>query len=475
MQIALLRSTLPGLTARTAVALAVLATAAEGESSRSWIQVARVGTFKNYWDGKKLRTFTITQAMLAEMHDNFVEGRHPVPPTELCIDYEHLSSPDVALADPVQGKAAGWVKNLELRENGDEIWAEIEWTDPAATAIRAKEFKYFSPEFAFDYTTHDASDIGCTLLAGAITNRPFIQGMEAVTLRAGGVADVLAAELSFDQRRVFVERALVEQYRAMSAAGQCASCYVWVCDIYDDVVVFSVDGGRKFRCDYTCDGAGVVVLGEFEEVVISYEPLTSGDEGDVTMKATVSTIKLNDRQGKEVEISTEALEATDLVKDLRAQLSQRVPKSDHDALQTKVVALTGRVDAQAKEIDDQKQAIAARDAKDAVDTIIAAGRATAGQRESLTELYLSNRDLFTKVTAGMTAQVVPQGELGHGNGPKTEGGDTPVQEVEKAIAEAMKADATLTYAQASERVFAKQPELYSRYVKATERRTGKAE
>lgn len=471
MQIALLRSTSSRLTARTAVALAVLASATEGQADRSWIQVARVGTFKNYWDGKKLRTFTITRAMLAEMHANFADGRHPVPPTELCIDYEHLSSPDVALADPVQGKAAGWVKQLDLREDGDEIWAEIEWTTPAAEAIRAKEFKYFSPEFAFDYTTHDASDIGCTLLAGAITNRPFIQGMQAVTLRAGGVADVLAAELSFDQRRVFVERALCEHFRALHAAGGAGDWYVWVCDIYDDVVVFQANGGRRYRCDYTCDGAGRVTLGEFEEVVMSYEPLESGDEGAVMSKAAVTTLTLTDRAGKEVEIPVEALEGTELVKDLRAQLSQRVPKADHEALQTQVVTLTSRVDAQAKELKAQTDAITLRDAKDAVEVVIAAGKATAAQRDSLTKLYLSNRELFAEVTAGLT-QVVTAGEVGHAGGAKPEGESSVVQDVEAAVTEAMKADPSLTYAMATQRVFARQPELYGRYVKASERRVG---
>lgn len=475
MQIALLRSRTSSLTARTAVAVGVLATVAAGETSSSWIQVARVGTFKNYWSGGKLRTFTITDVMLKEMHDNFIEGRHPVPPTQLCIDYEHLSSPDVPLTSPVQGKAAGWVKAVALREDNQELWAEIEWTDPAADAIRAKEFQYFSPEFAFDYTTHDASKIGCTLLAGAITNRPFIQGMEAVQLRAGGTADVLAAELSFDQRRVFVERALTDHYRALNAGNaNCHDWYVYVCDIYDDAVVFSVAGGRKFRCTYDLDGAGTVVLGEFEEVVISYEPLSSGAEGDVMSKDPKATIKLTDRDGKAIEVAADVLESTDLVKDLRAQLSQRVPKADHEALQTQVVTLTGRVDALTQTNEATTKLLAERDAAKAVEDLIADGKASAGQKESLTELYLSNRDLFTKVTAGMP-KVVETGERGHGGGGGQEGGTTVVDEVNTAITDAMKADTTLTYATASERVFAKDPGLYGRYVKASEQKVGKSQ
>ncbi|TAN61076.1 MAG: hypothetical protein EPN20_12920 [Magnetospirillum sp.] len=65
---------------------------------------------------------------------------------DLPIDYEHQTQ----LA-PTNGKpapAAGWIKGLEARTDG--IYAQVDWTAPAAQRIGAKEYRYISPAFAGD-------------------------------------------------------------------------------------------------------------------------------------------------------------------------------------------------------------------------------------------------------------------------------------------------------------------------------------
>ncbi len=42
---------------------------------------------------------------------------------------------------PGDGAAAGWMKRLELRANGDELWAEVAWTPKAAEAIKNREYQ----------------------------------------------------------------------------------------------------------------------------------------------------------------------------------------------------------------------------------------------------------------------------------------------------------------------------------------------
>ena len=65
---------------------------------------------------------------------------------DMMIDYDHMSS-----ATPTQGgssaaKAAGWIKNFEIRADG--IWGtQVEWTPPAATALANREYRYSSPNF----------------------------------------------------------------------------------------------------------------------------------------------------------------------------------------------------------------------------------------------------------------------------------------------------------------------------------------
>jgi phage I-like protein len=74
------------------------------------------------------------------------------------------------------------MKRLELRNNGDELWAEVEWTDDGAERIRKKEYRFISPSFVKDHVHKDGRKIGTTLLAAALTCHPFLEGMQALTL-----------------------------------------------------------------------------------------------------------------------------------------------------------------------------------------------------------------------------------------------------------------------------------------------------
>jgi hypothetical protein len=141
---------------------------------RSWIQLARTGSFVSKRYGK----FAITKDDLSQMSVNFRDIT-PKSPTELPIDYDHLSMDP---KKPGDGIAAGWLKKVELRENGEELWGQVEWTPDAAERIEKKEYRFVSPSFIKDHTHKNGQKIGTTLLAAAITNHPFLEGMQALTL-----------------------------------------------------------------------------------------------------------------------------------------------------------------------------------------------------------------------------------------------------------------------------------------------------
>ncbi len=152
--------------------LVSLATTAD--EPRSWIQLAKTGAFHSSRYGK----FSITRDDLAQMLHNF---RHvtPAAPTELPIDYDHLSMDP---KQPGDGKAAGWLKSVELRADGEELWGDVEWTPEATDLIKNRAYRFVSPSFVKDHTHKDGRKIGTTLLAAAITNHPFLEGMQALTL-----------------------------------------------------------------------------------------------------------------------------------------------------------------------------------------------------------------------------------------------------------------------------------------------------
>jgi len=87
---------------------------------------------------------------------------------DLVVDYEHQT----LTGD--RAPAAGWVKELILREN--DIAARVEWTPAAAEYLKNKEYRYLSP--VVSARKSDGKAMGVHSLA--LTNTPAIEGMTAI-------------------------------------------------------------------------------------------------------------------------------------------------------------------------------------------------------------------------------------------------------------------------------------------------------
>lgn len=145
------------------------------------VQILRTGTFRDFFS-----EFEISKKMLKQMEKNFNEG---VQRTDLMVDFSHEN----------WGKAAGWFQELELKENGNELWAVIDWTPNANKKIVEKEFRYFSAELSFDHQDNETGKkFGATLLGAGLTNRPFIKDMQPTT------------QLSEDERKLAMEKKMEE-------------------------------------------------------------------------------------------------------------------------------------------------------------------------------------------------------------------------------------------------------------------------
>lgn len=143
----------------------------------SEIQVAKIGE----WKGHPTGSFKITETIIKEMIKNFEAGERDV-----VVDYQHLSL-DGGADD---ARAAGWTKKL-VNKGKDGLWAVVEWTKKAAEMIKEKEYRYISPEFHLNYSSKETKKKqGATLLAIALTNRPFLEGMAPVALSERVLADI---------------------------------------------------------------------------------------------------------------------------------------------------------------------------------------------------------------------------------------------------------------------------------------------
>jgi phage I-like protein len=80
------------------------------------------------------------------------------------IDYDHAT--DFAAAQGNPAPAAGWITEFAIRNGA--IWGRVEWTERAACAIRAHEYRYISP--VFQYSPKDGAIT--RLLRAGLTNNP---------------------------------------------------------------------------------------------------------------------------------------------------------------------------------------------------------------------------------------------------------------------------------------------------------------
>jgi phage I-like protein len=115
-----------------------------------------------------------SKATLATMAKNFADEGKP----ERAVNYFHkgASHVDAPIADKV---AAGWVKDVELRDDG--LYAKIGFTERAKGFILADELRYLSPEFRLSQINKTTGkEQGPTFLGAALLNDPFLTELPRV-------------------------------------------------------------------------------------------------------------------------------------------------------------------------------------------------------------------------------------------------------------------------------------------------------
>lgn len=131
-------------------------------------EVLRAGSFKHPNFGE----IEVSGSDLDQALANFTAMR--ARGAAIPVDYDH------SFRRKGDSRAAGWMESLT--RSGDRLLAKVKWTKDAAQAIRAREYRFFSPEFQEDFKNETGDSQGFTLLAGGLTNRPFLKGMEPVAL-----------------------------------------------------------------------------------------------------------------------------------------------------------------------------------------------------------------------------------------------------------------------------------------------------
>ena len=125
------------------------------------------------WDHPSYGMVEITPEIQQEFADNFQKDlRAHSSSIGLPIDEEHYSDKG----------AVGWIKNL-INKGNEGLFAIVEWNVKGRELIKDAIYRFFSPEFYFQYEDpEDRRLYNNVLIGGALTNRPYFKGLNPVVL-----------------------------------------------------------------------------------------------------------------------------------------------------------------------------------------------------------------------------------------------------------------------------------------------------
>lgn len=193
-------------------------------------------------------------------------------------DYDHASVQKQPV--PTGAPTPMWY-GLELRDDG--LWAvDVKWTPRATEYLKGSEYRYYSPAFFSD------DDNRITELVNiALTNDPATIKLPALVAASARDrrSSVVALSLSFAQ---------VGDALALALRGKFPDAYPYVCDVYDELVVFSL-GQKLLQAPYAVAG-NTATIGDAVEVQRTYTPVaTGGASGEMnTMKNLLKMLGLSD-------------------------------------------------------------------------------------------------------------------------------------------------------------------------------------
>ena len=380
----------------------------EGSTTgNSWVQVFTLGKFQH-----PQGEFNVDDGFLKNIVSSFQYMTNRG--AEVPVDYEHGSA--IPGATPEAARAAGWVTEIDHRP-GEGLWANVSWTDDAIDFIRSREYRFISPEFHPDYTDELGKDLGPTLLAVGLVNRPHLKGMEAVSLKERHMSESVIEEVVVET----AEEVVVEEPIEVELSSDASS----------ETVKAGYESDMEMLHNRLDEIARVVA-----DLVGDVDREKSKEEDEVMAEY------------EEPKMKEQALpeEVTTLLAEMNARLQ--------------------RVEAENKELKAERDAVAA---KADLDLAFRQGRITRAQVEPLMSLRLKDKAAFDAIVAA-----TPEGTVASSETEIGVCGDA-APEASGDLIETIRSranDAGISFSKAWKQVSKEEPELVAEHMRKTRNTNG---
>jgi phage I-like protein len=353
----------------------------------SWMETARTGKFVSNRYGR----FQITEKDLSDAEKNINKANGTVP-----VDYDHLI---MHVSKPGDGIAAGWFQKAELRNGGKQLFGLIEWTPRAAEHIRNREYRFCSPVVVPNYVDNETEEkLGTHIACAAITNMPFIRGMQPLELSTSG--ELMLADVEMNEKQQRISSAFYEKF----AQNSLSEDMPYIIAYYDDYVV-ARKAGKLFKQNYSItEDLAVTFTGDAVEVVASYTELSE----NLPMADPKTEVK-PDQGALELRQKYDELDSTVKLLSSRLEASEQEAKTERD----KRIAL--------------ENVMKKRDAETLVLSLIKGGKLAKKQQDWAQEYALNDPEGFQKFSQNLDPIVAVGRE--HGSGEDDERVDRPADPV----------------------------------------------
>lgn len=191
------------------------------DGRKAWVNVLNLGAFHHDEYGEIEFTREHYDSWVKNFRAGVCGGLGPDGKPRIAVDYSHAMDTDSVRPD--DQKAAGYILDLKLED--ERVMALIEFTKPAADGIKNGEWAWYSVSVADSLRDQrTGTDTGPVMLGGALTNRPFMPGLQPIQLTdlRPTKATLLARELAAERgRREETEaRLFMQEHRAALEALQ---------------------------------------------------------------------------------------------------------------------------------------------------------------------------------------------------------------------------------------------------------------